>query len=551
MIVLFLSSLLSLFLFIVFGVYATRTIKARCNFVEIVLVGLVVTNTITTCLSLFFKINIFVLILLTLSCSFLVLLKPKEFRVPITLLNEKRRVILYTLPFALLAFIISLNDPSNYDTGLYHLQAIKWIEEFAVVPGLANLHGRFGFNPNIFTLFALTSIPVILKQEIFSVNFTIFIVIVYYFVDKLYLLFKYRGFSESFVVYFIVFSAILKLSYNLPTPSPDFLSTIITLYIFMRMYDLSDQKDGVEFRNHIPILILCVYIVTVKLATLPILLLSLLIFVRYKPKLRKSLRLLSALGLIIVPWLVRNVILTGWLIYPFPSLNLFSFDWQVPLGNVILEKDAVRGWARNPGIGYIDVANTNLVAWFPIWWQRLSLLNKILLVASLSFPSILLIGQALQIVKASLIKNAITTTSFVGVLFWLVMAPAWRLGISFIAVASIAPLLFLRFYWLPPYKAHTIFTAIVIVLIGCFAGGNYSAVGRGIYDTVYSNRAIIPKRINIPSGINFKIYDINGMDVYIPTEDDRCFDHNIPCTPYPDTMLKLRGNTLESGFRRE
>src|SRR5262249_24842366 len=33
-----------------------------------------------------------------------------------------------------------------FDTGLYHLQAVKWNATYSVVPGLANLLARFGYN---------------------------------------------------------------------------------------------------------------------------------------------------------------------------------------------------------------------------------------------------------------------------------------------------------------------------------------------------------------------------------------------------------------------
>lgn len=32
------------------------------------------------------------------------------------------------------------------DTGMYHLPMARWLVEYPIVPGLANLHGRFGFN---------------------------------------------------------------------------------------------------------------------------------------------------------------------------------------------------------------------------------------------------------------------------------------------------------------------------------------------------------------------------------------------------------------------
>ena len=38
------------------------------------------------------------------------------------------------------------HSPSNPDTGIYHAQAIKWIETYPAVPGLGNLHSRFAYD---------------------------------------------------------------------------------------------------------------------------------------------------------------------------------------------------------------------------------------------------------------------------------------------------------------------------------------------------------------------------------------------------------------------
>ena len=45
----------------------------------------------------------------------------------------------------------------HVDTGLYHAQAIRWIEEYGVVPGLGNLHSRFAYNSAAFPLCAVYS----------------------------------------------------------------------------------------------------------------------------------------------------------------------------------------------------------------------------------------------------------------------------------------------------------------------------------------------------------------------------------------------------------
>ncbi|MGZ7160558.1 MAG: LIC_10190 family membrane protein, partial [Methanobacterium sp.] len=445
MIALLLSTSLCFFLFISFGFFIAKFMKTSYSFTEKSLIGLVACNTVTTCISLFFPINIFVLLfLITLGLFFVIIIK-KDLKTYILSLYGNKYIILCSLSFISIAFLISLDSPNNYDTGLYHLQSIKWIEEYSIVPGLANLHGRFGFNPNIFTLFALTSIHHLFKQEIFSLNFTVFAILVFYFVNKLYSLFKQQGITNLFVFYTFLFLIILKLP-NLSSPSPDFISTVITLFIFARILDLSGQKVNPEFKSYIPILVLSIYIVTVKLAAFPILLLFIFVFIKYKSELRKSLWLLPILSLIIIPWLARNIVTTGWLVYPFPSLDLFSFDWKVPLGSVINEKEAVVGWARNPSVNYIKAANMAFVDWFQIWWQGISFPNSVLFLISIAFPLIALISQLIKKIKIDLFTNAVIITSFFGVIFWLFLAPDWRFGESFILIASMSPLLFLKSY---------------------------------------------------------------------------------------------------------
>jgi len=48
----------------------------------------------------------------------------------------------------------SLSGHAPFDHGLYHMQSVKWIENFAIIPGLGNLHHRFAFNNSSFLLVA-------------------------------------------------------------------------------------------------------------------------------------------------------------------------------------------------------------------------------------------------------------------------------------------------------------------------------------------------------------------------------------------------------------
>src|SRR5580693_4734875 len=63
------------------------------------------------------------------------------------------------LPFigVALAFLIALRSCGpceHYDTGLYGAQELSWIQTYPAIPGLANLHGRFGFNSSVFLCIA-------------------------------------------------------------------------------------------------------------------------------------------------------------------------------------------------------------------------------------------------------------------------------------------------------------------------------------------------------------------------------------------------------------
>jgi hypothetical protein len=591
MIALFLSSLISLILFVSFGFFIEKSFKTQFSIVEKLLVGLVFCNTITTCISIFYPINTSILLFLFVIGLIYIAIIKSDLNRYIGLFNENKFIVLCSFSIIIISFIITLNSPRNYDTGLYHLQAIKWIEEYSIVPGLANLHGRFGFNPNIFTLFALTSLKDWFHQEVFSINFTIFSIISFYFLNQSFKLLTKHGINCLYLFYIFLFLVILKLP-NLSSPSPDFSFTAILLFIFARMIELSNQKNN-NLLNYIPILFLGVYSLTIKLAAFPILVLLIFILFINKNELRKLLWILPLFGLIIFPWLIRNIILTGWLIYPFPAIDLFSFDWKVPLEKVIAEKNSITGWARNPGIKNGYVINLDFIDWFPIWWQRQRAIFKAFFILSFFSPLIVFIGQLFKKIKFDLFTNAVLITSFLGLIFWMFLAPDWRFGEAFIIISSIAPLLlinsnlkltlnpkfiyvlllfllitfytmgigFLGLIAIPPivfvstlrnkiYQYKIIFGLMVFVFLTNYIKLERSQIKKIYTKEFYSNNYLVPSKIVVPSNISFKTFKISGLDIYLPSDGDRCYDHQIPCTNnYKDTTIELRNNSLQSGFR--
>ncbi len=548
MIALFISSIVSCFLFIILGTVVAKIAGFSTTFTEKMLVGLVVSNTITTTASLFVPIGIYILIALSLCCCVLVIFIQDELKSLFSLAKTKKIIVFYSLPFILIAFIISLDLPQAYDSALYHIQNIKWIEEYAVIPGLANLHGRFGVNPNIFTLFSLTAMIDLFRQEIFSVNFTLFAVLVLYFVNKLHSIFKQEGITNIFIYYSVIFITILNLSINLSSPTPDFVSIAFPLFVLASIYKPKGPKENTGLRSNIPILLLCVYTLTVKLAALPLMILAICIFIKYKEERRTLLWTFLLFSLITIPWLIRNIILTGWLVYPLPSLDLFSFDWKVPLAGAINERVWITGWARNPGPHAVAASAMSIFEWFPLWWDRLSTTNKLWFVAATSFPVVAFIGHVIKIIKLDFHTFIIIITSFVGVLFWLMLAPDLRFGKAFLTIAAISPLLFLKFRF-KRYRNPVVFYCIIIAMLFYYMEDDYTRYNLERISYKNSHCTMTPQIIQIPPYVKFKTYNISGFSIFVPTVGDQCYNHNLPCTPYPDSTLVLRNNTLQSGFK--
>src|SRR5204863_7475062 len=81
--------------------------------------------------------------------------KTKDDLLRLRALNRPRLIFFGAVPVALWLANVSLRAPWNYDSGLYHFQMIRWLNEYAIVPGLGNLEPRLAFNQSYFLYPAL------------------------------------------------------------------------------------------------------------------------------------------------------------------------------------------------------------------------------------------------------------------------------------------------------------------------------------------------------------------------------------------------------------
>ena len=545
---LFLSTVLNLFIFFVVGTFISKLFKHRTYTFDQIFLGLVGANTLVSFLSLFFPINLKILLVITVTCVVATaLMKEQRNEIKHKIIRHKK-VFLYSFPFLLMSFFISLGPQANYDSGLYHVQAIKWIQEYAVVPGLANLHSRFGFNPNLFSLNALASLKVLFDQEIYSLNFTVYAILAVYYVKRLFTTSIKYGISNLLFFYVVIFYESLKLYPSLSSPTPDFLAISLTYFAFSRVIDLGLEGEVKSFKHFIPIFILIVYLITVKLSTIPLLGLPAGLIIYYRPKPKKIVQSLLLGLIVLIPWLSRNVILTGYLVFPLEVVDIFNFDWEVPEWKLTNLEKQIKGWGRMPGPEHMSFSKLPFDEWFPLWWERLNISKKILFLGSLFGPALLLISRSFNNRKGKIEFYAVTLTSLLGVIFWLMTAPDFRFGGAFVTIAFFSPFLFMPFSLRARINTENLSIFTIILLVIQFYRITY--LNNKEFLLKLPNATVFQQKQQ-PAFLEFETYKIDNIEIYVPHNDERCFDHALPCAdPYNRIdLIEIRKGSLQSGFK--
>ncbi len=551
MICLISSALYLVFISYVTGSIASKTLNCKTGLTEKIFIGIAVSNAIFSVVSLYLPINSIVSFSYSFICLIYFLFNFRNLTIFSIPEVKPKNLFFLTYPVIILfGFFNSLYPPIVYDSGLYHIQSIEWIENYPVIPGLANLHNRFGFNPNIFILFAATSFEDILNQDAYSINFILFIFFSIWLLNRINKFFKLQNYILGFSLSIVLIVLLNNLSL-LSSPTPDFICIVFPFFILLRYIEINISEKNDSITNYYPIIVMSVYIITVKLSAIPVLLLLPAILFENRKKINiKSLSPILLISLLIlIPWLLRNIVLTGWLLYPFPGINIFSFDWKVPISDVQSLKDQITGWGRNPGPNFLESAKAGLSQWFPIWWTAQSEFKKIIfLILSLS-PFIVLILKFFQ-KNYKDNKNFLIVyfISFFGFIFWFFAAPDWRFGLPFITMCLSSLLFFLN---IEINKYNKYFISLVSIILISYAiyynqkSWDYFLIN---YEKVYN---ITPKiyRSNINGLVQFKSFDLdNKVEIKYPIDDYRCFDEEVPCASYFKNNIHLRGDNLKFGF---
>ncbi len=525
-------------------------------------IGFCVVGTFLNFWSLFLPTNIFAFIIL-LAISLLLLyisfknnnlfLKNNYEKIINVFIKQKSFSLSILLLFVIILFT-SLVTPRLFDSHLYHIGSIKWNEMYRVVPGLANFHDRFGFNSSVFVMSAAFTFESFFKQSLYLLSSVTLLV---FFVWLIKIVFDKKGLVAILCLFFIYFFY-EQYYLDISSPSSDLIPNILISYVFFKLLILEKMIN----KQYLIIIILPIFCITLKLSTLPIILIS---FYAIYLKNNNNINFIKQLTLIsivfILPWIIRNIIITGYVLYPFESLDFFNFDWKVPVENVIITKESIYAWARIPFFESNYVLEKSFSEWIIIWWEMTSLKNRRFFIIALISPFILLFLYFRN--KRVLNKNILFSfiICYFSFIFWLLKAPDFRFSFSFILLLNVFVYshFFNHKFFLNKKINHLMiiitFSTLIILSKKSFAlfteDYKISEYTSYIFKPLNYKKYVENTKAEFIEN-EFKFKNNNSIILYSTPEINyfRCFDV-VPCSAYLNENIKLRGNTLQNGFKYE
>lgn len=448
----------------------------------------------------------------------------------------------------------------HYDSDLYHAQSIRWIEEYGVVKGLGNIHVRFAYNSSLFALSALYSTKFLTGHSLHTVNGFMALML---WVQVIPLLCrKKKEGKKTLVTSFARLGALYYLTtiYNgIVAPASDYAIMCVVFFIVIKWLEL--LEDGED--SAAPYALLCVagvYAVTLKLtAGLILILLVKPVIMLVKERKWRDIAIYFMMGVTTVtPWLARTVLLSGYLLYPFPALDLFDVDWKMNAAAAALDAAEIKVWGR--GLGDAALAGLPIWKWFPAWFHgSLPMIGKLFVLADivcLPIFVVLVIGAVYKARSTGRMQREhllVLATTLASYGFWQLSAPLLRYGYAYVLLvvmitAGIFCDILVKYFdkWQKKDMIRKmtllgtfILWAFFAVKLASFVRYCCGEAGRQAYvwQQDYGSYAL-------------ESYEVEGVTFYYPVNGDRTGYDYFPSLPRK-TTIGFRGGSVRDGFYAE
>ncbi len=506
------------------------------------LAGIATIAVIAMIANLFIPLGIvFFISLLTVA---LVISFQKHFFALVSIPNYRPLTWIILVVISLIVLENATHAPSNPDTGLYHAQTIHWFEEYRVVPGLGNLHTRLAFNSSWLVLNASLSLAFLGVQSFHLVGAVLFLSSILYFAEGMDALIRKRpSLAIVLKVLFLPLSFYLFGS-EISSPGTDVPVSLITWCILIMWVEMFEFPSRREMQT-VVLILLCIFSITIKLAAFPLLLLAFFAIAEYFiAKEWKRAIIIGLAGLfILLPWMARSVMLSGYLVFPVSQTDFFHVDWKMPRDQVEAARQSIMDFARFRRNKSLSMLGMNVIEWAPIWLGRQTANRKIIYIFALFSPLLMVIGRYRYSVITSRKYLILYFTCMAGVLFWFLTAPDIRFGYGFligICLVSISPFLMDIFKLDKNLKLVPFIVFFVLLVL------HLNTLIASFEPSTIDQRWLLPADY-LPSKTS--VCGISNGSVYCQREGSQCQYLAFPCIPKPRPSIEMRGPTFQDGFR--
>jgi hypothetical protein len=323
------------------------------------------------------------------------------------------------------------------------------------------------------------------------------------------------------------------------------LFVLASIFAFSQSQDMGNHKTSFQM---LAILFCCVAVV-VKLSSITILLLPVFIIIPYfKERKITKLSFAACLGVIVIlPWLARNVIASGYPFYPSIFGNFFQVDWKFPESTLIGFQHYITAYARFPVTR--SMADQYLLLpfsrWIPIWWKNLSVPDQVLILSTILAFIFNLFSFKHAFSQLRKRNSSLFLILLCGVTLWFLKAPDPRfgsgflIGLFYVLVSNLKVETSLVIRSIPPISYKLLLACMFICIIS-YSGHRFISFFR-------SNELFLPTGIE---NVNYRQINCGKIKMNIPVVTyGPCGSIPVPCSPDSCQGFQPRGNGIIDGFR--
>ena len=540
-----------------------------------VMAGLAITTAYAGFFSIFYKVGIVANIVMILFCVLFVWLDRAHYIDILSDINGGKFIgrifgsgstriikVIVFLIFFVAALFFTTEGNFFSDSGYYHEQSIRWIEEFGTVKGSVHILKRLAYNSCYFCQCALYSMKDIFSQSLHCLSGFYGILVMGYALSGFNKSIRTNAIRLAPFVYFILLCS------EITSPASDYPLVFSVFYVAIRWFELRDDNEE-HYSPYALLSLFVVFLISIKLTV------GCLILIVIKPaiamikekRVKEIITSIMAGIIILLPYFIRNYIICGWLIYPFTKIDIFNPDWKLPMRHVQTDADEIKVWGR--GMGQIGGQVTDSIkVWLPHWWEYMSVPNRMIVASAIIVLSVYLVYRVCRFIS-KVIRHGIKKTAtevvidnidryifevalLFSLLYWFFESPLFRYGVCYIFIAM--------FYAIGDMlgeawnKSVIIRVAVVLICVLTmipFTNGiieyfkwNYECI---LY---YSDYEYFVMQEDYPR-VEYGTTEINGVTFYYPKEElGQIGYHMFPALWFNGTdNVESRGDKITDGYR--